>query len=424
MGSFNTTCAISHTPIREGDAVRLFFLKSNSSDHNGFECYPHDNFQIVGGIALKATYADYNNYEFDEDSIEAKYILSLLKEEYLENIPEPGVKYNEYHDHMSIKVEDLDFETIQNMTHSGRFFVRKYGSEKGYIATMAVHESIFNVVQAKSYENHEFDDNRNSIYTTFTLEDEIAKEIAAQSAMTYEQCFKLEYEKILDRYKDKLGGEDTEKILALVENLAEFNAEEKVSGLYDSDSYRYEYIANRRNPVKYMSRFLREQKKLESPEEFEDIEAHSISLSQEELESIIRPVCEVRFFDIGMHTYNLMYRPIMTSGQEHDLPAHAQFLHEMADAISMIPSPWGDDENIITKMHKEIWQEVTLSEIKVRYQEWYEDEADTHLQPLLDKMGDSEMIVIQPGEWSWREDPLDIYDIFFNKAVELRILNK
>lgn len=423
MGSFNTTCAISHTPIRDGDAVRLFFLKSNSDDHNGFECYPHDNFQIVGGIALKATYADYNNYEFDEDSVEAKYILSLLKEEYLENVPEPGVKYNEYHDHMSIKVEDLDFETIQNMTHSGRFFVRKYGKEKGYIATMAVHESIFNVVQAKSYENHEFDDNRNSIYTTFTLEDEIAKEIASQTAMTYEQCFKIEYEKVLERHKDKLGGEDSEKILELVERLAEFAAEEKVSGLYDSDSHRYEYIVNRRNPVKYMARFLREQKKLES-EEYDDVEAHNIQLSLEELESVVRPVCEVRFFNIGMYTYNLMYRPIMTSGQEHDLPAHAQFLHEMADAISMIPSPWGDDESIATKIHKELWQEVTLTQLKARYDEWYDDEADKRLQPIIDKMGDSEMIVIQPSEWSYREDPLDIYDIFDNKAVELRILNK
>lgn len=424
MGSFNTTCAISNAPIRDGDKVRLFFLKSNADDNNGCSCYPHDDFQIVGGIALKATYADYNNYELeDENSIQAQYILSLLKEDYLENIPEPGVKYNEYHDHMSVKVEDLDFEVIQNMMHSGRFFVQKYyGSGKSFIAAMAVHESIFEVVKAKSYENHELDKaNNNVIYTTITLEDEIAKEIAANSGMTYEQYYQAAYKKILDRHKDKLGGENTEKVLELVESLAEFEAEEKSSGLYDPDSHRYEFIANRRNPIKYMARFLREQKKLESAE---DVEAHDIVLSDEEMESIVRSACEVRFFNIGMYTNNLMYRPIMTSGQEHDFAAHAQFLHDMADAISAIPSPWGDDESMSTKMHKELWQEVTITELKERYEEWYDDEAAERLQPIIDKMGDSEMIVIQPSEWSWREDPLDIYDIFDNKSVELRILNK
>lgn len=29
MGSFNTTCGVSNTSIREGDKVRLFFLLSN-----------------------------------------------------------------------------------------------------------------------------------------------------------------------------------------------------------------------------------------------------------------------------------------------------------------------------------------------------------------------------------------------------------
>jgi len=50
MGSFNTTCAVSHASIRDGDKVRLFFLLSNnfSYDFNprrdsiskGFQCYP------------------------------------------------------------------------------------------------------------------------------------------------------------------------------------------------------------------------------------------------------------------------------------------------------------------------------------------------------------------------------------------------
>ncbi|SOK59186.1 hypothetical protein [Yersinia phage fHe-Yen9-03] len=34
MGSFNTTCAVSNTPIREGDKVRLFFLLSHKFSYN------------------------------------------------------------------------------------------------------------------------------------------------------------------------------------------------------------------------------------------------------------------------------------------------------------------------------------------------------------------------------------------------------
>lgn len=34
MGSFNTTCAVSHASIRDGDKVRLFFLLSNQFSKN------------------------------------------------------------------------------------------------------------------------------------------------------------------------------------------------------------------------------------------------------------------------------------------------------------------------------------------------------------------------------------------------------
>src|ERR1044071_4618706 len=124
MGSFNTTCAISHAPIRPNDKVRLFFLASQtgySVDSRksilsiGCQCYPWDDFQVIGGISLEATYEDYNSYSFDEKSIFAQLILNQIKKNYSENVSIEGKEYNPYHDHMDVNVNDLDWEKILEM---------------------------------------------------------------------------------------------------------------------------------------------------------------------------------------------------------------------------------------------------------------------------------------------------------------------
>lgn len=180
MGSFNTTCAVSHASIRNGDKVRLFFLLSEyntykydakrDSLNKGGQCYPWDDFTIIGGVSIKAEYADYGNYSFNHESIEAQYIHEFITTNYVENISKKGKDYNEIHDHMDVNVRKLSWDKIQRMINSGRLFMSNNGYESNlpFVAMFAVHESVYEImIGSKEY-----------------IDDELNKEIESGSDLT------------------------------------------------------------------------------------------------------------------------------------------------------------------------------------------------------------------------------------------------
>lgn len=429
MGSFNTTCAISHAPIREGDKVRLFFLASESYRHDnesaeqfsiskGCQCYPHDDFKVIGGVALEATYADYNNYEFDEESIPAQFILSLIKEYYSENVPVEGVRYNEYHDHMSVSVNELDWQKVLDMIHSGRLFLNGYTQRKSFVATMAVHEKVFDALMYKSITRYDYD---SSEYVTITLQDAINKVINGFSPEALEAEHAKHIERATKVFKnliDSANG-DEELIRDIEKRIDEYANEISMDVLSrDDENMRggsRDYVWHGGNPTRNMVKFG-------NKIVLEDTEQY-YKVTSEDIANIAKLAVETEYFNVGMVVNNFMYRPIMTSGQEDDFPAHAAMLRKLADAIEDTPSRWSD-ENLTVNFHREQWQEINMSDIEKQFNEWYDDEAEQYIAKLKDAIEGLDVLVVKPEDMHYRNDKYDLHDIINNRTIELRIYNK
>lgn len=433
MGSFNTTCAISHAPIREGDKVRLFFLASESYRHDtedaeqfsiskGCQCYPHDDFKVIGGVALEATYADYNNYEFDEDSIPAQFILDLIRKSYCENVPVEGINYNPYHDHMSVSVNDLDWQKVLDMIHSGRLFLNGHTKRKAFVATMAVHESVFDVLMYKSISNYDYD---KQDYVSKTLDEyvsELINTFLEKKSGNVPQEYIDRAQKIYEKHFESAAG-NAEEISKLQLKMMDFAAEmaEIWSDRDDSNSRggARDFVWHGGNPFNQMTKFG---KKIVLEDSDEDNQEY-YQVTDEDVAYIAKLAAETEYFNVGMVVNNFMYRPIMTSGQEHDFPAHSAMLRKLADAIDDIPSPWSE-EHLPVNLHREQWQEINMSDIEKQFNEWYDDDAELYIAKLKKAIEGLDVLIIQPSELHYRNDTYDLHDMIDNRTLELRIYNK
>lgn len=433
MGSFNTTCAISHAPIREGDKVRLFFLASESYRHRteepeqfsiskGCQCYPHDDFKVIGGVALEATYADYNTYEFDEDSIPAQFILSAIRGKYSENVPVDGIDYNKYHDHMSVPVDELDWQKVLDMNHSGRLFLKGNTERKSFVTTMAVHESVFDVLMYKEVSSYDFDKKE---YVTKTLDGYVSELINSFSKDNIDkvptECIERATRLFKKHFESAAG--DAEEISKLQIKMMEFAAElADLTSDRDDQNMRggsRDFVWNGGNPFNKMLQFgtkiVLDDSDENNPEYYQ--------LTDADVAYIAKLSAETEYFNVGMVVNNFMYRPIMTSGQEHDFSAHASMLRKLADAIDLIPSPW-EEERLTVNLHHERWQEINISDIEKQFKEWYDDEAEEYLAKLKKAIEGLDVLIIQPSDLQYRNDTYDLHEVIDNRSLELRVYNK
>lgn len=359
MGSFNTTCAVSHASIRDGDKVRLFFLLSNQFSYNfdpqrdsinkGGQCYPWDDFTIIGGVSIPATYADYGSYDFDEKSIESLYIHDFITTNYVENVSEKGQEYNEFHDHMDVKVDDLSWGKIQDMIHSGRLFMNNGGYSKEssnlpFVAVLAVHENVYQVM----------------IGSNEDIENELVNETS-------------------------------------------YNSENQF-GVIKKRFFNLQPIANAEEPTMGMKQLAKKLK---------------LSIDNKNIE---RAALETDKFLISMYCYNLMLRPVRTSGQDGDLESEVNFMRRIASAVENIPEKW--DDTLPTNKFSLNWQEANLSDLQEMIKDAYNNLNDEEYLYFAKMIEDKDKIIIEPEDWEKNEYYEYLGDFFSNKVLPLHILNK
>lgn len=396
MGSFNTTCAISRATILEGNDVRLFYVVSEGvSIGKGCECYPWDNFKLIGGVGIPAKYADYNNYEFDENSLFARYIHDQIKSEYSENISVEGKEYNPYHDHMDVNVKDLTWQKIQDMIHSGRLFLNGYQGEKCFVASFAIHESVYQVMI----------ESKESI-------DEKLKEI-------------------MGSYNDMVGFRE-----AAEKNKA------RLAEDFESGKITYEQQTDIANQIAFESMKQLNANKIKfgmagqatsnvgGPQLHRDIIAFAKSNGFDKAEKeIFRALLETENMLNTMYVQNVMIRPVMTSGQCGEPKDSAIFLRKLANAVENIKSKWHDEYGVQVEVCKEskAWQQVKLSDIKTEWEETLdiEDEEYAYLCEIIEG---KDKLIISPEEWDNGESFYDVLaDVIgesLDTSIELHILNQ
>ncbi|QOI71855.1 hypothetical protein pEaSNUABM47_00372 [Erwinia phage pEa_SNUABM_47] len=423
MGSFNTTCAVSNTPIREGDKVRLFFLLSHRFSYNfdplrnsisqGCQCYPHDDFTVIGGISLEAEYTDYNTYSFDQESIFANYIHSIILRDYEMNVSEEGKEYNPYHDHMDVPKSDLTWEKIQDMMHSGRLHLRSYGNcNLPFVTTMAIHESVYQIMLNEPFERYigypDGMDYRSDFhpYETVDFNSLLANELTKNNSEEIEK----RTQELIEIFKDQFEAEPEkeDEILNMIKRMVK----RELSSRRDNG---YEYAYAIMSPLEEL-RELAETSKTDEENEVEFTPFTDVDL--------ISKTFEGRFFDGRMYTHNIMYRPIITSGQEHDLTSDGIFWMKVGAALMTINDRWESEEHFGTTKYSEQWQEMTYDQMIAGIKEWYEEtdeEYSDFVTSLNELFKDKHEIEIKVEDFKNPEYKF-ISMYIWNKMLPLRIL--
>lgn len=370
MGSFNTTCAISHTPIRPNDKVRLFFLASKSGYYKdqernilsiGCQCYPWDDFEVIGGISLESTYEDYNNYSFQEDNIFSAYIYNIIRRNYSPNISVEGEEYNSYHDHMDVKLDDLDWAKIMNMIHSGRLYLNGYGrGAKPAVAMMAIHESVYQIMMAETYEKYvnETSDYRNATYVTVGFQDALKKNLEKEALSNLEN----DWERFLKHFQEEAdkGTITQEQAIIQAKSFAKIHKS-------TSRDHLSQYTFQSESPLNGLR---------DINEEIKNLKAKGENFLTNECDDndLIAKHTEALYFNGRMSTHNFMYRPLMTSGQEHDLTADGVFWAKVSNALMTMNWEYESEEHILTRKMSKQWQEIKLSEIHETFKDWFDED--------------------------------------------------
>lgn len=419
MGSFNTTCAVSNTPILEGDEVRLFLLASNTlyiekdvkktGLAHGCQCYPWDDFQVIGGFPLKAKYADYDNYTVDEKSIEARFIMMKLRQNYLMQTREEGKTYNGWEeDFLDIPASDLTWDLVFDMHHRECFWLQGYGNyNTPYLGIMAIHESVYQLMLDEDHEVYvgypEGMDYHSDFYPyenrnfKISLQKELTRDLAVEKAIIAKEYYSSYQEEL------KSGKITEEQMYARCDRIAEMR-------VADRDSHRMNYAYGTRSIYSEIVDAVTSFNK-NNPESSVELDLTAIHTLE----------FEAMYFNSRMQARNIMYRPIMTSGQDHDRAADSVFLHKVAAAVGTLAEPWEEDEHVVTQKFSSTWQEVTVPQIVERLNDWYEgDELDEHLAYINALIGDKDVVVFSAEDLGKEENKF-LCSLIWNKSIDLHL---
>ena len=135
MGNFNQVCAVSNTPISEGQEARVFFLVINTykrstenynSSFSRSHTNPHGNYKVIG-YPLLGRYNYCNQYDFDNYDM-AELNLEILNKKYI------------YKNKSDVKIKDL--KSLQSEINNGTLNIKTAHGDSS-VVMMAIHESIY-----------------------------------------------------------------------------------------------------------------------------------------------------------------------------------------------------------------------------------------------------------------------------------------
>ncbi|QDH46876.1 hypothetical protein LAh9_46 [Aeromonas phage LAh_9] len=364
MGSFNTACSITGTPIIPGQKVKLFVIIQNGNYRGpmvgGSLCYPWDLYNFVG-LPMNAEYADYNNYEIDEsDNWVVEGNLKLIKEKYVMNVVEEGKTiddYNKYHDHMNIAKESLDWGIVEDMIHSDRLFMSNWRG-KAIVHLMAIPVEVYNVLMKGPIEIWGEDAPLNGCQEFVDYKWRKFKEKLDEKSVEIEERKKALNEKVGLIITPKTGEPyvftqemANDLIEALCGRFAFSELEDRMDWLNDPYGIRDAFGSD---------------------------------------EKIMKTLYEMGFLTGQFMTYNHVIRPAMLSGQEWDFKGQGEYLINLGHAIQTMRYS-NEEEFPIQKVTKlETSYELKFSDLKSTAKDWFPDDQslDDNLSAIQTDAGD------------------------------------
>ncbi|AGN30312.1 hypothetical protein VPFG_00314 [Vibrio phage nt-1] len=383
MGSFNTTCAISRTPINEGDEARVFFLIMQANDIQrsieekqfsnimmGCGCYPWDNFKIIG-YPLKGKYADYNRYEFEDQQMSDE-VLRLINKIYMPNRVTEGKElsdYNSYHDYMEIdEIESM--HELQDMEHSGALRVESYFGPTA-IVKMAIHEEIYQELIISG----EMTTGWGEDAKTKTFEQEVQELYERHAAAGDKDPLSPDDRKLID---------ETRADMYAKADAGEADADGKIitREIVDKMIERFENMLARKTD--YYDPFDRA--------EWSERTYPVRSMQESDDNEFIRKLAEghigLKWTALWFQANNYEFGPAITSGQWGDRLAEAERLRKLADIVESKVPEYYYEEHIPVRKERTVRLVMKRSELVESYTDWYGEDADemAELQEAIDSM--------------------------------------
>ena len=94
MGSFNLTCGVSNAPLNCGAKVKLFFIAENAYKDRGIICYNTDLYAPIS-LPIDATYDDYGRYKITNPKDPAVELVNEILQTSAIAVKEGDNKYHE-----------------------------------------------------------------------------------------------------------------------------------------------------------------------------------------------------------------------------------------------------------------------------------------------------------------------------------------
>jgi hypothetical protein len=396
MGSFNTTCAISKAPILEGQKVRVFFLAMDtfslhydkekkdqfSNIYMGLNCYPWDNFKIIG-YPLLGEYKDYNQYEFDDEEM-SELTLKVINKVYAPNKISKDKKesdYNSCHDYLNIE-ELEDMHQLQEMEHSGSLRIKTCHGISA-IAKMAIHEEVYqNIIKkGKTFgvegfndrKGYNFEEHVEFLVNKIKQSKEGTTEKSKENMEVLKECrdhFESQIGKVVEGEEPMTQEKVEEKIISLERMLSRINQEQvlKIEG---------ESWLSETNPSR-------------------DVEKNDF------YEKIVEAwVCSI-WVKNWFHHNNCQFAPVPTSGQDYDFQYSGDKLMEMANVISNFKSRWDEEENLTfqTEYIKKV--SLNINEMEEKFKLWFSetDEEYKDFKFIIKKIKEDKVESFTMGDFS------------------------
>ncbi len=403
MGSFNTTCAITNTPIMEGDAARVFFLVMDAYAMNrkcaffnhsqmGSSCYPYDHFKVIG-YPMKGVYADYNRYEFD-DNLEALN-LKIINKIYVPNKVEEGKTlddYNSHHDYMNID-ELTCMQELQDMEHSGALRVKTWAGASA-IVKMAIHESVYQMMIGGTWTKG-WGDNAVSYTHASKVADAVKRYgAAANPEDALSERGKMRVEMIRAKIGEEIDGKTFTKE----------DAEAQVKFYIDMNSHDISTGSN--------DEFL--------------IETHPKSdMADAEEDTLVGQIAcayyGARMASTWMQCNNYQFKPAVLGGQDYEMMPHANRLRELADVVEKLQRE--DEESVPLELRRTTAKVLKLTALKERFDSWY-DESDDEYKDYLSAVRDLLDGTLKPSDAFYVVGDGSTFDKFVEGYTVLRDVEK
>lgn len=313
MGDWNKTCGISRTPIKSGDKVRLLFIASTRKDFRSSPEFSsiskgnlncsYEDFKIIGGLPLQATYDKYGLYKIkNSKGIEASYVLDQIKKYYVQTDKDVYSEIEQNNKkHTNVRKESLTFSKIQKMIMQGELYIKHFDPKYySFVSIMEIHEEVYQTLMNIDNITYDYELSK-------TVKMDFDTYIAVKMKKFYEWKEKID-NKVAERLEKKqFPNLPEDALISFLKKSTMFMIERE-------ESYNTFYSLSGQHIIIDLLELLDQR-------------------NEEKEEVVVKKLIEAELFAKKLDEFNIMIRPSLSTNETDDLDNQLRFLKPLLNTL-------------------------------------------------------------------------------------------